>query len=322
MDEVLVLGQRGEQSSALSRQRSAESISAFLIRDSIGQFPDQNVSEAVRRLQGVSVQNDQGEGRFVVLRGMDPSLNASALNGVRLPSPEADTRAVALDVVPSELIESIEVQKSLTPEMDGDAIGGTIDIKTTSALDRDGPFLGLSGQMSYNDLRDDWSPKFGIDASNRLGDRLGVSAAVSYFERVLGSENMEMDDWTEEEGIIYAESFELRNYDVERTRIGATLGLDFEASDATRLYARGIYNTFKDVEYRTRLSLDFGDAKPVGGNAGTSANFNLGPGEEIGVERDLKDRTEKQNIYSIQAGGETFADQWTFNYQAAFSHAE
>ncbi len=84
-EEILVVGQRASQASALSRQRSSESISSFLTRDSIGQFPDQNVSESVRRLHGVSVQNDQGEGRYIVLRGLDPNLNSASINGTRLP---------------------------------------------------------------------------------------------------------------------------------------------------------------------------------------------------------------------------------------------
>jgi TonB-dependent receptor len=322
VDEVvLVVGQRAAQSSALSRQRSADSISSFLTRDGIGQFPDQNVTESVRRLPGVSVQNDQGEGRFIVLRGLSPNLNSASLNGVRLTAPESDIRQVALDVIPSELIESIEVQKSLIPEMDGDAIGGSVDIRTTSALDRRGPFLSLTGQASYNDLMDSWSPKVGIDASTIVGDRFGISGGFSYFDRQLGSDNLESDDWTEEDGVIYAESMQLRDYDITRTRIGATLGLDFRVSDATTLYARGVYNSFEDMEYRSILELDFGDAVPVSGSA-SDATFDLGSDEEISVVRDIKDRNEKQTIYSFVAGGTTYSDLWTFDYSASFTHAE
>jgi len=320
-EELLVVGQRAAQSSALSRQRSSDSISSFLTRDGIGQFPDQNVSEAVRRLPGVSVQNDQGEGRFIVLRGLSPNLNSASLNGVRLTAPESDIRQVALDVIPSELIESIEVQKSLIPEMDGDAIGGAIDIRTTSALDRRGPFLSLTGQGSYNNLMDSWSPKVGIDASTIIGEKFGISGGFSWFERQLGSDNVESDDWTNSGNTVYAEEIELRDYDITRTRIGATLGLDFRVSDATTLYARGVYNSFEDMEYRSRVSLDFGDAEPVSGSA-SSAIFDLGPDEEMSVERDLKDRNEKQKIYSFVAGGTTYSDLWTFDYSASFTHAE
>ena len=112
--EILVIGQSANQASSLSRKREADGVSSVLTRDSIGQFPDQNVAESLRRVPGVNILNDQGEGRFVSVRGLDPNLNASSLNGVRIPSPESDVRSVALDVISSDLIESIEIKKSLT----------------------------------------------------------------------------------------------------------------------------------------------------------------------------------------------------------------
>ncbi|MEE4207166.1 MAG: TonB-dependent receptor plug domain-containing protein, partial [Erythrobacter sp.] len=131
--QILVVGQAASQASALSRKRAADGISDVLTRDAIGQFPDQNVAESLRRLPGINVLNDQGEGRFVAVRGLDPNLNATSVNGVRIPSPEGDIRGVALDVISSEIIESIEVKKSLTPDMDADTIGASIEINTTSA---------------------------------------------------------------------------------------------------------------------------------------------------------------------------------------------
>lgn len=320
-EEMVVFGQRASQAGALARQRNSDSISSFLTRDAIGQFPDQNVSEAVRRLPGVSVQNDQGEGRFIVLRGIDPNLNSASINGVRVTAPESDIRAVALDVVPAELVETIEVQKSLIPEMDGDAIGGSIDIRTPSALDRNGPFLSITGTGSYNDLMEDWSPKLGIDASTVVDDRFGISLGVSYYDRQLGSENIEAEDWTDANGIVYAESFEMRDYDVNRERIGVTLGLDWLASDNTKLFFRGVFSSFEDEEYRSRLSVDFGDAEPIAGTA-NSAVFDLSADEELEVVRDIKDRTETQEINSYLLGGETFAGAWTFDYEVSYTLAE
>ncbi|MFT6610179.1 MAG: outer membrane receptor protein involved in Fe transport, partial [Qipengyuania sp.] len=135
-NEILVIGQAANLSSALSRKKEADGVSDVLTRDAIGQFPDQNVAESLRRLPGVNVLNDQGEGRFVSVRGLAPDLVSSSLNGVRLPSPEADVRSVALDVISSDIIESIEVKKSLTPDMDADTIGASVEIETTSAFDR------------------------------------------------------------------------------------------------------------------------------------------------------------------------------------------
>src|SRR5687768_11232426 len=151
IDTVLVVGQRASIARALSRQRAADGVESVLSRDGIGQFPDQNTAESLRRVAGVNVLNDQGEGRFVAVRGLSPDLNAASINGARVPAPEADVRSVALDVIPAELIESIEIKKSLTPDMDGDTIGGSIEINTTSAFDRNEPYLSFSGEGSYND---------------------------------------------------------------------------------------------------------------------------------------------------------------------------
>src|SRR5690606_29827280 len=107
--------------------------------------------------------NDQGEGRFVSVRGLDPELNATSLNGVRLPAPEADVRSVALDVVSSDIIESIEVKKSLTPDMDADTIGASIEIKTTSAFDRKKDLYTAKIEGSYNDYFGEVTPKGSFD---------------------------------------------------------------------------------------------------------------------------------------------------------------
>jgi TonB-dependent receptor len=321
LEEVIVVGQRAQQAGALSMQRSSDIAASYLTRDAIGQFPDQNVSEAVRRVAGVSVQNDQGEGRFIVLRGLDPNLNSSSLNGVRVPAPESDIRAVALDVVAAELVESIQVQKSLTPDMDADAIGGAIDIRTTGAFERRGPFLSVTGLGSYNDQNDEVSPKFGVDASTQLSDSFGIAAGFSYYDRHFATENIEADDWTEDGGVVYAESIEMRDYDVTRTRIGGTLGLDFVPTEDSRLFVRGVYNSFEDQEYRSNLNLDFGDAAPVSGDA-TQADFSLGADEEIGVERAIKDRNETQDILSVVAGGESHFDRWTVEYSGSYSRSE
>jgi hypothetical protein len=122
-ERVIVVGQRALMASSLSRQRSSDTIESVLTRDAIGQFPDQNVAEALRRAPGINVLNDQGEGRFVAVRGLNKDLNSVSINGARVPAPEAGARFVALDVLPTDLIESIEIKKSLTPDMDADTIG-------------------------------------------------------------------------------------------------------------------------------------------------------------------------------------------------------
>jgi TonB-dependent receptor len=320
---ILVFGQTASQASALSRKRSSDVVSDVLTRDAIGQFPDQNVAESLRRLPGVNVLNDQGEGRFVSVRGLDPELNATSLNGVRVPAPESDVRSVALDVISSDIIESIEVKKSLTPDMDADTIGASIEIQTTSAFARRKNLLTARLEGSYNDYSGEVTPKGSIDFAYRLSDNVGVSGGASYYQRKFETDNIEADGWEEGDSGPYAEDLEYRDYDVERERISASLNFDFRAGDHTTLYARGLYSQFDDQEYRRRTTFDLGDAFVTGGgNAAQFADADPDDDEEeyaITIERDIKDRFETQKIRSITVGGETDTGGWHAEYSAAWA---
>lgn len=320
-DAILVIGQGANLSSSLSRQRAADGIESVLTRDAIGQFPDQNVAESIRRLSGVNVLNDQGEGRYVSVRGLDPELNAASINGIRLPSPETDSRSVGLDVVAAELIESIEVKKSLTPDMDADTLGATIEIKTTSAFDRKKDLLSVKLEGSYNDYADHVSPKASLDFSTRLSDNFGIAGGFTYQRRKFESDNMEAADWAiSDDGIVYAEELQYRDYDVTRERIGGSLNLDFRASDSTKLYARGLYSKLTDQEYRGDVIFIMSGAPDAANSSGDRIQFSDEDGR-IEVRRRMKDRFEDQRIKSISIGGETETGPWKAKYNLAYSEA-
>lgn len=318
--DILVVGQGANLTSALSRQRAADGVESVLTRDAVGQFPDQNVAESLRRLPGINVLNDQGEGRFVSVRGLDPELNATSVNGVRLPAPESDVRSVALDVISSDSIESIEVKKSLTPDMDADTIGASVEINTTSAFARKKDLLTIKGEGSYNDYSGKLTPKGSVDFSRRLSDNFGISGGLSYYQRKFETDNVEADGWdANKAGLISPEEVNYRDYDVERKRLSANLNFDFRLGSATKLYARGIYSQFDDHEYRreTSFKLDDIDRDDLTG-AGSQVNFSDGDGE-IGIQRSLKDRFERQRIRSLVLGGETVSNGWTAKYSVSWA---
>lgn len=321
LDTVNVVGMRAQMQSAINQQRNSDTVESVVTRDDIGQFPDQNVAESVRKITGVNVLNDQGEGRFVSVRGLDPELNASSLNGIRLPSPESDSRAVALDVIASELVQSISIKKTLTPDMDADTIGASIDIETTKGFDREDPYFSATLEGSYNDLNGETSPKGAFDFVYPVSDNFGVSGGLSYYNRKTSTDNVESEGWeTTDGGVVFAEDLEYRDYDVERERISGTLSFDWRPAEHTELFARAIYSQFDDFEQRGRLIFAF-DEDSIVGASGDTVSF-TDADKEIEVVRDLKDRFESQKIQSYQVGGESEFDTWKFDYEIAFSTAE
>ncbi|GAB2708389.1 TonB-dependent receptor [Aliiglaciecola aliphaticivorans] len=294
LENVIVYGQRAGQASAINLQRVADSIKSIVSADAIGQFPDQNAAEALQRLPGLSIERDQGEGRFVGIRGIDPNLNNVTINGVNVPSPEGGVRSVALDVIPSELIQGLEVSKSVTSDMDADAIGGSIEVKSLSAFDRQGTSASVNVQGSQNQLRDEMSPKISGSVTNVFDDVFGVAAALSYAKRDFGSDNIESNGDDE---------IEQRYYSISRERIGAAVNLDFRPDFNNRYYLRTLYSSFADDEYRMANTFTF-------------------DGEDSEIERGSKDREETQTILSISAGGEHHLDDWLVEYQVGYSKAD
>jgi TonB-dependent receptor len=312
---VIVLGQAGSLNKALNRQRSADNVVSAVSADAIGQLPDTNVSEALQRLPGLSIERDQGEGRYVRVRGLGPDYNAVTINGVSLPSPDSGRRAVALDVIPSDLLEGLVVTKTLTPDMDANALGGSIDIQSLSAFDRDGNFYSFTAEGSYNELTDNTSPKLALTASDQFSigsgtDNLGIAAGVSWYDRQFGSDNVETGGaWDFDDGAALLEEIEQRDYTIERERSGMTFNVDYKLSENTDLYWRNLYSKYTDSEQRLSNIVEFEDA--IGAGDVTNAE----------VARELKDRSETQEILSSSLGGSTRVDSWTFDYRVALSES-
>ncbi len=330
MENVIVYGQRAGQAGALNQQKNANRLVSVVSADSIGQLPDQNAAEALQRLPGLSIQRDQGEGRFVAIRGIDPNLNNVTINGLNVPSPEAGVRSVAMDVIPSELISSLEVSKSVTSDMDANAVGGSIEVKSLSAFDREGRSYSLNVQGSYNEQVSESSPKISGSFSDVFvldgGSQLGVAGALSWFKREFGSENSETDGgWSEIEAedaatgddveIFGAEEIEQRSYKIERERFGAALNLDLHVTPTDKYYLRSFYSKFSDDEYRLRNQYKFDKgAVDLTTQTDTSAQY-----IDAEMERDTKDRYESQEILSVVAGGENQVGDLFIEYQLGYS---
>jgi len=314
VEHVEVVGQAASINSALKEQRRSDNIESVVHADGMAQLPDENVAEAVQRLPGVSVERDQGEGRFVSVRGLGPDLNSVTINGTLVPSPESERRAVALDVLPSELVQSLSVIKTLTPDMDANSLGGTVDVRSLSAFDHPGLFYTGSSEASYDKNTHQTSPKFSGAASDRFSlgdgiDNFGVAAALSWQKRDFGSDNVETGGaWDFQRGA-RLEEFEQRDYDISRERTGGGLNFDYKPDDLSSYYLRTLYSRYKDSETRNSTSIAFADPQAAG---------ELGDAEG---QRKLKQREETQEIQSYVLGGERLFGLWTLSGQAGYSRS-
>src|SRR5438105_5359721 len=134
---------------AINIERTADNIVQVLPAEVITSLPNTNIADAVGRLPSVSLERDEGEGKYIQIRGTEPRLSNVTINGIHMPSPE-NVRNVKLDVIPSDLVESIEVNETLSANQDADAVGGSVNLVTKSAADK--PYLSLLGMGGYTPI--------------------------------------------------------------------------------------------------------------------------------------------------------------------------
>lgn len=257
LDEVVVTGTAGGTLRAISQQKVSERIVNVISADQVGMFPDPNVGDALKRIPGVHVQYDQGEAKLVSVRGTDPSKTTIAINGNTIPG-TGDTRAVGVDAIPADMVQAIELSKTITPDMDGDAIGGAIDLKTRKAPYK--RLLSLGGGGGYSFLTREPAFNGTLTYGERFyGDKLGVMASASMYYQQFGS-NAHETPW---QSTPYrdGEIFVPRYFQVEQTlmtrfRQSYTLGLDWVISPDHTLTFTGIVNDYKDWRQRYNMKID------------------------------------------------------------------
>lgn len=252
-DEVVVIGESLKgQARALNQQKNGMNITNIVAADQIGRFPDANVGDAMKRIPGITIQNDQGEARFGLIRGTAARLNSVMVNGERIPSAEAENREVQLDLIPSDMIQAIEVNKTITPDMDADAIGGAVNLVTRSAP---ADFrLSATAGSGWNTLRNAPMGIGSIVVADRFADnKLGVVVSGSIFAHQLGSDNYEAEWDTDDNDNPFINEMEVRKYIVDRTRRSISAAFDYNINPNHTLWLKGIYNHRDDWENRYRV---------------------------------------------------------------------
>lgn len=177
--ELVVTGQLLGQTKAINQQLNADAIVNMVSEDKIKELPDANAAEAIGRVSGVSLIRNQGEGQKVVIRGLEPRFSAITINGIKVPSNDPNDKSVDLSMISPELLQGIEVFKSPTPDMDAEAVGGSVNLLLNKAGKE--PKLKINASGAYNQLRNDYG-NYSISGSyNRrfLNNKLGIIAQAS-----------------------------------------------------------------------------------------------------------------------------------------------
>jgi TonB-dependent receptor len=326
-DQMIVTAERlhGE-AEAINTERTADDIVQVLPANVITSLPNTNIADAVGRLPSVTLERDEGEGKYVQIRGTEPRLSNVTVNGVHLPSPEANVRNIKLDTLPSNIVEDIQVSKTLTPNQDGDAIGGSVNLVTKTPLDKPTYTLGVDG--GYTPIQNGRA-LWGVDGT--VGKRFGVNKQLGLlFGGTYDRNNRGIDDMEPGQAcagpnakcgglstptnvaIISTEDW--RTYQYFRTRYGFDADVDYTVKPGWNLYLKGFYGDF----------LDYGSVYVYTPNAGA---FTSNSGAQTVFDNTGNMayrqyiRRPDQGAFSVLAGSNQSIGAWVFNYQFAVSRA-
>lgn len=312
MEEVVVTGTLATLQSAADKQFESDNIISVVDSDALGNFPDSTAADAVRRLSGVSVENDQGEGRYVTIRGLSSDLNSVGVNGASMVAPE-NGRSVIMDGLPTELMDSITVSKTLTPEMDADSIGGRIDFDTKKPTDLDETLFKVKVASKFAEYTDyKHAPNFSVTYGDQLSESVGHILGLTYSSRNITSYNNETgfgwadgymnDDW------------EMRYYEVERERYGLSYDINKLFDNGNMLWASVLYNQYDETETRLKNEygkIDFAGALPDGMIT-----------SRVRHDAETRQRYETRKIGAVTLGYDFMMSDWTFETLLSYSWAE
>lgn len=265
--EVLVTAERAAgEAEEINRQITADNLVQVLSADVIRSLPNANLADALGRLPSVTLERDEGEGKYVQVRGTEPRLTNVTIDGVNVPSPENNVRQIKLDAIPADIVESVEINKTLQANMDADGIGGSVNLVTKTAGER--PTVNVSGMGGY-------TPIIGgrglIETTGTVGQRFGASKRFgiliggSYDWNGRGIDDMEpAPDAFNNNGVPgtpFYDGTDFRNYRYYRSRWGLAGSADYKLTEGSSIYLHGFYSDFKN--YGDRWVYNVQDNTPL-----------------------------------------------------------
>jgi TonB-dependent receptor len=293
---VSAAGETVGQQQALNDQKSSINLVNIVAADQISSFPDPNAAEATQRIPSIVVQRDQGEGRYVLIRGTEPRLSATTINGERIGTTENTSRQIPLDTIPADLMGAIEVTKVLTPDVEADSIGGRVNLVTKRAPAT--RHFGLTIGSGFNTLvKDDIKDYTGTYGQRFFNGKLGAIGSGNYYQNNRGSQDIEPSFNPN----LTLNSLDLRDYVLTRTRKGGAWDVDYVLRPGSEIFLRGLRTEYEDSELRHRLR-------------DLTANGR--------IERLLRNRYHDSNQTAINLGGNhTLPKSLLFTWQGSYSKA-
>ncbi len=260
-DEVVVTAERPHgEAEAINRTLAAENILQVLPAEVITSLPNANIADALGRMPSVSIERDEGEGKYVQIRGTEPRLSNTMVDGVTIPSPESGVRQIKLDTIASDLVDSVEINKTLQANIDADGIGGSVNLVTKTAPDT--PTVALYGVGGYTPIIGgrEVDQMGGTIGRRFLADKkLGVLIGGTYDYNGRGINDIEPVPTPGDPSPHY-DSMDFRDYIYNRTRWGATGSVDYKLREGSSIALRGLFSNFRNWGNKWVFTMNDGGA--------------------------------------------------------------
>jgi TonB-dependent receptor len=298
---------------ALAKQRSVDNIVSMMSGDVIRALPNANAAEAAARIPGVSTERDEGEGKFVQIRGTEPRLSNVTVNGVHIPGTQGGSRITKLDDVPTDILGAIEVTKTLTADQDADAIGGSVNLVTK--VPEGAPRGYIAGQLGQSTLESRGQSQGSAMWGGRLGQsrKLGILLGGTWDHNSRGINDIELSWDRNASDVPIPVEWDQRDYLYDRSRWGGNAALDYRFDDGSTMFLRGAVSKFKNfgVVYKYDVAADGDSAQASSGATGIGTNATL--------TRNTSNRTPREGLFSLNGGGKKMFGGVEVNYMASYA---
>jgi TonB-dependent receptor len=248
-EDIIVSASRPHgEAEAINETRSADNLKEVMPAEVIRSLPNANIADATGRFPGVTLYRIEGEGVYIQVRGTEPRLTNVTVDGITIPAPEPTVRQVRLDVIPSDMVDSIEINKTLSANMDANGIGASVNLRTKEAMEH--PTLDLYSDGGYTPiLNGRGSYDFGGTTGKRFGatKRFGLLGNATFDYNGRGIDNIQPGlDPLSTFATPFYDNDTIREYRYYRTRYGFDGSADYRVDNATTLYAHGFFSDLQD----------------------------------------------------------------------------